>query len=45
MGRILDLFPDEMHSALRSAIANNMKGIVAQKLIKARGPQAEARGL
>ena len=34
IGRILDLFPQEMHSALRSAIAMNMKGIVAQKLLK-----------
>ena len=31
IGRILDLFPEEMHTALRSAIAFNMKGIVAQK--------------
>ncbi|MDG2385338.1 MAG: PilT/PilU family type 4a pilus ATPase [Pirellulaceae bacterium] len=33
IGRILDLFPEEMHSALRSAMAFNMKGIVAQKLL------------
>lgn len=33
IGRILDLFPEEMHSAIRSAIAFNMKGIVAQKLL------------
>jgi twitching motility protein PilT len=33
IGRILDLFPEEMHSALRSAIVFNMKGIVAQKLL------------
>jgi twitching motility protein PilT len=33
IGRILDLFPAEMHTALRSAIAMNMKGIVAQKLL------------
>lgn len=33
IGRILDLFPEEMHSALRSAIAFNMKGIIAQKLL------------
>jgi len=32
ISRILDLFPREMHSALRSAIAFNMKGIVSQKL-------------
>lgn len=34
IGRILDLFPESMHGALRSAIAMNMKGIVAQKLLK-----------
>ncbi|HXT60746.1 MAG TPA: PilT/PilU family type 4a pilus ATPase [Pirellulales bacterium] len=33
IGRILDLFPQSMHSSLRSAIAMNMKGIVAQKLL------------
>jgi twitching motility protein PilT len=33
IGRILDLFPKDMHSALRSAIAFNMKAIVAQKLL------------
>jgi twitching motility protein PilT len=38
IGRILDLFPTEMHSALRSAIAFNMKGIVAQKLLKSIKP-------
>ncbi|HZZ28146.1 MAG TPA: PilT/PilU family type 4a pilus ATPase [Pirellulales bacterium] len=33
ISRILDLFPREMHTALRSAIAFNMRGIVAQKLL------------
>jgi twitching motility protein PilT len=33
VGRILDLFPQDMHNALRSAIAMNMKAIVAQKLL------------
>ena len=33
IGRILDLFPRNMHTALRSALAFNMKGIVAQKLL------------
>ena len=33
IGRILDLFPDEMHSAIRSAIAMNMQAIIAQKLL------------
>ena len=38
IGRILDLFPEEMHGALRSAIGSNMKGIVAQKLLKSIKP-------
>ena len=33
IGRILDLFPQAMHASLRSAIAMNMKAIVAQKLL------------
>lgn len=33
IGRILDLFPEEMHGAIRSAIAMNMKCIIAQKLL------------
>src|SRR4029079_19159406 len=33
IGRILDLFPQAMHKSLRSAIAMNMKGIVAQRLL------------
>ncbi|MDX1962220.1 MAG: PilT/PilU family type 4a pilus ATPase [Pirellulales bacterium] len=33
IGRILDLFPADMHPALRSAIAFNMKAIIAQKLL------------
>jgi twitching motility protein PilT len=33
IGRILDLFPSDMHPALRSAMAFNMRGIVAQKLL------------
>jgi len=33
IGRILDLFPEEMHNALRSAMAFNMRGIIAQKLL------------
>ena len=36
--RILDLFPEEMHQALRSAMAFNMKGIVAQKLLRSIKP-------
>ena len=38
IGRILDLFPEEMHGAIRAAIAFNMKGIVAQKLLKSIKP-------
>ena len=38
IGRILDLFPSETHSALRSAMAMNMRGIVAQKLLKSIKP-------
>lgn len=38
IGRILDLFPQDMHDAMRSAIAFNTKGIVAQKLLKSIKP-------
>jgi twitching motility protein PilT len=34
INRILDLFPPEKHPAIRQALANNLKAIVAQKLIK-----------
>jgi twitching motility protein PilT len=34
INRILDLFPSDMHPAIRQALANNLRGIVAQKLIK-----------
>jgi twitching motility protein PilT len=33
VGRILDLFPQNMHSAIRSALVFNMKAIIAQKLL------------
>jgi twitching motility protein PilT len=33
MGRILDLFPADMHQAIRQSLAFNMKAIVAQKLL------------
>ena len=33
IGRILDLFPQSMHRALRSSMGFNMKAIVAQKLM------------
>jgi twitching motility protein PilT len=38
IGRILDLFPQDMHPALRSALAFNMKAIVAQKLLPSIAP-------
>jgi twitching motility protein PilT len=34
INRILDLFPPEKHTAIRQALANNLKAVVAQKLIK-----------
>jgi twitching motility protein PilT len=33
VGRILDLFPQDMHKAIRGSMAFNMKAIVAQKLL------------
>ena len=33
IGRILDLFPRDMHSALRQSMAFNLKAVVAQKLL------------
>jgi twitching motility protein PilT len=33
IGRILDLFPQPMHAAIRSALAFNMRAIIAQKLL------------
>lgn len=33
IGRILDLFPHNMHTAIRSALVFNMKAIIAQKLL------------
>ena len=33
IGRILDLFPQAMHNALRSSMAFNLKAVVAQKLM------------
>src|SRR5262245_29735948 len=34
INRILDLFPANKHGAIRKALANNLKAIVAQKLLK-----------
>jgi twitching motility protein PilT len=33
IGRILDLFPQDMHNAIRSSLAFNMRAIIAQKLL------------
>jgi twitching motility protein PilT len=33
VGRLLDLFPREMHSSLRQSLAFNLKAIIAQKLL------------
>jgi len=33
IGRILDLFPEDMHASIRSALAFNMRAIIAQKLL------------
>jgi len=33
IGRILDLFPHNMHAAIRSALVFNMRAIIAQKLL------------
>jgi twitching motility protein PilT len=34
INRILDLFPPNKHGAIRKALANNLKAVVAQKLLK-----------
>jgi twitching motility protein PilT len=34
INRILDLFPPMKHGAIRKALANNLKAVVAQKLVK-----------
>ncbi len=36
--RILDLFPPDKHTAVRQAMANNLKAVVAQKLLKSIKP-------
>ena len=33
INRILDLFPADKHQAIRQALANNLKAVVAQKLL------------
>lgn len=34
INRILDLFPPDKHNAIRQALANNLRAVVAQKLVK-----------
>jgi twitching motility protein PilT len=38
INRILDLFPPDKHTSIRQALANNLKAVVAQKLIKSIKP-------
>jgi twitching motility protein PilT len=38
IGRILDLFPPDMHGAVRQSLAFNLKAIVCQKLVPSRKP-------
>ena len=40
INRILDLFPPEKHHAIRQALANNLKAVVAQKLLRSIKPGA-----
>jgi twitching motility protein PilT len=44
ISRILDLFPKEMHSAMRQNLAFNLKAIVAQKLLPTTKDWAAATG-
>jgi twitching motility protein PilT len=44
ISRILDLFPKEMHSAMRQNLAFNLKAIIAQKLLKTTKDWEAARG-
>ncbi len=41
IGRILDLFPRDMHPALRQSMAFNLKAIIAQKLLRTTPELAE----
>ncbi len=40
INRILDLFPPDKHRAIRQALSNNLKAVVAQKLLKSIKPGA-----
>src|SRR3984885_12288566 len=44
IGRILDLFPKEMHNAMRQNLAFNLKAIIAQKLLPTTKDWAAATG-
>ena len=44
ISRILDLFPEEMHSAMRQNLAFNLKCIIAQKLLPTTKDWAAATG-
>ncbi len=44
ISRILDLFPEEMHSAMRQNLAFNLKAIIAQKLLKTTKEWEATRG-
>ena len=45
INRIMDLFPPDKHPAIRQALANNLKAVVAQKLVKGikKGARADQR--
>ena len=44
ISRILDLFPQEMHPAMRQNLAFNLKAVVAQKLLRTTKDWAEKTG-
>jgi twitching motility protein PilT len=41
LGRILDLFPADMHAAMRQSLAFNLKAIICQKLLPSIKPGAQ----
>jgi twitching motility protein PilT len=41
IGRILDLFPADMHQAMRQSLAFNLRGIVCQKLLPSIRPDVQ----
>jgi twitching motility protein PilT len=44
LGRILDLFPRDMHAALRQSLAFNLKAVIAQKLLPTSKEWAQKTG-